>query len=185
MTDIYDGEWHDWNGRTCPVPPETRVEVLSWAGCKRIYRASGMNWSDNTAQNHVVKFRVLKEQHKITMDGKWAYRHDPFTEVEVLKVGLDNPIYPVLSLDPVWSRPLVHEACGRVNRNLVGNGYDLIPLQVKREPEDLFRVASSLNGSGPLYTAKSGEAEVLFNILEGRGDDVVLTHFREVIEGEE
>jgi len=62
--DAADGEWGPWigwNGGECPVAGGITVDVRTWSGCGRTYRADKMNWDDDTAQNHVIAYRVRKD----------------------------------------------------------------------------------------------------------------------------
>ena len=65
----------------------------------------------------------------IKMDGKYAYRKDPFTQVRILCVDRPNhPKKPVLSVDSKgWVFP--HRLDGRVDFG--EDDDDLVPLQVK------------------------------------------------------
>lgn len=65
---------------------------------------------------------------KITMDGKYAYSHDPHTEVRILCV--DRPAHvnhPVCSMDPVTGFIRCHAKDGSYD----SPSFDLVPLQEK------------------------------------------------------
>ena len=93
--------------------------------------------------------------NSIKMDGKYAYRKDPFTQVRILCVDRPNyPKKPVLSVDSKgWVFP--HRLDRRVDfgEDDFGKGdEDLVPLQEKLP--DLWGV---LYPGGNLYTTKDKE----------------------------
>jgi hypothetical protein len=105
-------------------------------------------------------------KQKITMDGKWAYRGDPYTQVRVLCV--DRPgKRPVLSLD--GDAVIAHDQYGNT---ITIKDYNLVPLKVKREPREVWR---STTGNMILVNVDSSTPRPPKGTLI----------FREVIEGEE
>jgi hypothetical protein len=59
--DYTDGEWHDWHGGRCPVPPETMVEISTprtpfVAG----QMAGSLRWGRIGEPDDIIKFRVVK-----------------------------------------------------------------------------------------------------------------------------
>ena len=65
----------------------------------------------------------------ITMEGKYAYASDPYTEVRILCVDRNNQYAPVLSLD--WEGSVhCHRADG-FKYPLSNSGYNLVPLKKK------------------------------------------------------
>lgn len=65
--------------------------------------------------------------NKITMDGKYAYRKDPFTQVRILCVDRNNIALPVVSLGSNKFELVQHSPDGRAWE---GRNHDLVPLQV-------------------------------------------------------
>jgi hypothetical protein len=73
----------------------------------------------------------------ITMDGEYAYAHDPFTKVRILCVDAPGGL-PVVSIDDTGGICL-HYANGQL---IPGNssGCDLVPLQKPRKPVEAWVV---------------------------------------------
>lgn len=72
-----------------------------------------------------------KSQMKITMDGKYAFRKDPHTQVRILCVDRPNHYAPIISLDGTgWARN--HYSHGGYNHeSSYPHDYDLVPLKEK------------------------------------------------------
>lgn len=91
---------------------------------------------------------------KITMDGKYAYRKDPFTQVRILCVDRSSPVYPVVTDAPDGNVRL-HKADGAYG---IHAGYDLVPLQ-KKLP-DLWVVVYEDGGTHSFRDKSTAEAWV-------------------------
>lgn len=121
---------------------------------------------------------------KITMDGKWAYRRDPFTRVRVLCVDAEG-LHPVVSLSHDHGA-LFHHADG-VQRN--SQRFDLVPLKVKREPREVWVVEHIVapfglinDCFGSAYTDETTARRRAGNAATGTTGEVI--QFREVIKDE-
>lgn len=90
--------------------------------------------------------------NKITMDGKYAYRKDPFTQVRVLCVDRNNLALPIVSLGNNKDELVQHSPDGAAWE---GRSYDLVPLQVKLP--DLWGIVFHDGSIEPCYTKEEAE----------------------------
>ena len=77
-----------------------------------------------------IQFDLVAEwedEMKITMDGKYAYRKDPFTQVRILCVDRNNSAHPILSMAED-GRIEFHTSTGATPYH---PDFDLVPLQEK------------------------------------------------------
>lgn len=88
----------------------------------------------------------------ITMTGQYAYACDPYTQVRILCV--DRPgEFPVVAMndrgDVAGHKAMLHDS---------PNDYDLIPLQVRRKPVEVWMVEDAITG-GWYFRRKEDAAE--------------------------
>lgn len=102
-----------------PVQGETR-------NFHRVWKLSGEHEYNEKNLDLISEW---EDEMKITMDGKYAYRKDPYTQVRILCVDRNHPHLPVISLGGEVEYVSYHHASGMA----VGDGwdYDLVPLQEK------------------------------------------------------
>lgn len=73
---------------------------------------------------------------RITMDGQYALRKDPYTPVTILSVDRCGGDYPVVALTCIGSI-LIRGSDGRVHKDgCINTGADLVPL--KQKPKSIW-----------------------------------------------
>lgn len=104
--------------------------------------------------------------NKITMDGKYAYRKDPFTQVRILCV--DRPVsdLTVVSMNFEGGGLTTHNAKGESPSN---DNYDLVPLQDKLP--DLW-INLYDNGSRATHLSKESALSGALNTYGERYDGI-------------
>ena len=89
------------------------------------YCHNGVRWSGDRAWDLISEW---EDEMKITMDGKYAYRKDPYTQVRILCVDRPCGVHPVVVMDDDGTFSF-HTANGSSYASIFSR--DLVPLQEK------------------------------------------------------
>ena len=93
---------------------------------ERVWHPDGLHAFNETVIDLVEEWTSMD----IKIDGKYAYRQDPFTQVRILCIDRNNKELPVVSMSEVMGALNYHTSSGGYYKG-VETPLDLVPLQEK------------------------------------------------------
>lgn len=131
----------------------------------RVWEADGSHSFFETNIDLVAEWTSMD----IKIDGKYAYRKDPFTQVRILCVDRKAPDFTVVSMSEATGTLTYHNPAGRYNSSMETQN-DLVPLREK-EP-GIWLVKFSNNSWFWAETKDKAEA-----VGECSGDEYKIIHY--------